>query len=61
MNNTIKVRENDNLNFLDGEDDFKRGNKRGWKLYDKENDNKNKKIRIVKLDKYYGERKKFEF
>ena len=60
MDNTTKAREDNNPNFLDNEGNPKRGNKRGERPYDKKNDNKNKKVRIAKLNKYHGKRKKFE-
>ena len=53
MNNVIKIRENNNPDFLNGESDPKRENKRRGKPYNKKNNNKNKKIRIAKLNKYY--------
>ena len=57
MDNTAKVRENDNFNFSNDENDFRRGNKRKRKLYNKKDDNKNGKIRVVKLNKYYKKKK----
>ena len=44
MDNTAKVKKNDDSNSLDNEGNPKRGNKRGRRLYDKEDDNKNGKI-----------------
>ena len=53
MNNIVKIREDDNPDFLNNKSDFRRENKREKKLYNKKNNNKNKKIRIAKPDKYY--------
>ena len=44
MDNTVKVRENDDSDFLDNEGNPKRGDKRGGRPYDKEDDNKNGKV-----------------
>ena len=60
MNNIVKVKRDNNPDFLNNKNDFKRKNKRGERLYNKNNNNNNK-IRVVKLDKYYKEKKKFEF
>ena len=60
MDNTVKIRKNDDFNFLDSEDNPRRGDKRGRRLYDKKNNNKNKKIRVAKLNKYHEEREKLE-
>ena len=56
INNIIKARGDDDLNFLDDEGDPRRGGR----PYDKKNNNKNKKIRVAKLHKYYREREKLE-
>ena len=61
MNNTVKVRRNNNFNFLNNKGDLKCENKRGKKFYNKENDNKNRKIWIANLDKYYKKKKKLNF
>ena len=61
MNNTAKIRKNDNPDSSNDENDLKRENKCGEKPYDKKNDNENKKVRIAKLNKYYKEKKKFKF
>ena len=59
INNTAKIKENDDFNFLNNKGDLRYGNKRGERFYNKKNNNKNKKIQIAKLDKYYKKRKKF--
>ena len=61
MNNIIKARGDDDPNSLNNESNLRRGNKRGGRPYDKENNNKNEKIRITKPDKYHKERKKLKF
>ena len=61
MNNIVKIKRNDNPDFLNGENDLKCGNKREKKPYNRENNNKNKKIRIVKLNKYYKKKKNLNF
>ena len=61
IDNTAKIKKNNNFNFLNSEGDFKRGNKREKKFYNKKNDDKSGKIWIIKLNKYYKERKKFKF
>ena len=61
MDNIIKAKKNNNSDFSDGKGDFKRENKREEKPYNKKDNNKNKKIRIAKLNKYYKEKKKFKF
>ena len=60
MNNTAKARENDDPNSSDSKSNPKRGDKREGRLYDKENDNKNKKIQVAKPNKYHREREKLE-
>ena len=60
MDNTAKAREDDDFDSSNSEGNPRRGNKRGGRFYDKENNNKSGKIRIAKLDKYHGERKKFK-
>ena len=60
MNNTVKIKENDNFNFLNNKSDFKRENKRERRFYNREDNNKNKKIQIAKSNKYYEKRKKFK-
>ena len=60
INNIVKIRKNDNPNFLNNKNDLKRGNKREKRFYNKKNNNKNKKIQIAKLNKYYKKRKKFK-
>ena len=47
INNTAKIKENDNLNFLNGKNNLRRENKRGGRFYNKNNNNKNKKIRSL--------------
>ena len=44
MNNIVKVKKNNNSDFLNDKDDFKRGNKRRKKPY-------NKKM-IIRIRKY---------
>ena len=44
MNNIVKTRENDDPNFLDGENNLKRGNKCERRFYDRKNNNENGKI-----------------
>ena len=61
MNNTAKIRGDDNSDFLNNKNNLRRGNKRGGRFYNKNNNNKNKKIQIAKLDKYYKEKEKFKF
>ena len=61
INNTAKAREDNDFNFLNSEGNLRRGNKRGKRLYDKENDDRSGKVRVIKPDKYYGKREKFEF
>ena len=53
INNIVKAKENDDFDFLDGESNPKRGTKRSRKFYNKKDDNKNGKIRVTKLNKYY--------
>ena len=60
MNNTAKVRKDDDFNFSDNEGNLRRGDKGGEKLYDKENNNKNEKVRVAKLDKYHGKKEKLK-
>ena len=60
MNNTIKVKGDNDFNFLNNKNDLKRGNKRERRFYNKKNNNKNKKIQIAKSNKYYKEREKFK-
>ena len=60
INNIVKVKGNNNPDFLNSKDDFRRGNKRKKRFYDRENNNKNGKIQIAKPDKYYEERKKLK-
>ena len=61
INNIIKIKKNDNFDFLDNKGDLKRGNKCRGKSYNKKNNNKNRKIRVVKLNKYHGKREKLKF
>ena len=61
MDNTVKVRKNDNPNSLNNKGNPRRGDKRGKRFYNKKNNNKNKKVRVAKLDKYYEKKKKFKF
>ena len=61
INNIIEIRKNDDLNFSNNENDFRRENKRKKRFYNKENNDENGKMRITKLNKYYKKRKKFEF
>ena len=44
INNIIKIKKNNNLNFLNSKGDFKCGNKRGKRFYNKENNNGDRKI-----------------
>ena len=44
INNIIKIKGDDNLDFLNNKGDFKRGNKRKKRFYDREDNNKNKKV-----------------
>ena len=44
MDNTAKIKEDDDSDFLDNEDNFRRGNKRGGRFYNKKNNKKNKKV-----------------
>ena len=60
MNNTAKIKKNDDFDFLNNKGDLKRGNKRGKRPYNRKNNNKNKKIRIAKPNKYHKKRKKFK-
>ena len=60
MNNTAKIKKDDDFNFSNNKDNPKRGNKREKKPYNKKNDDENEKIQIFKLDKYYKKRKKFK-
>ena len=60
MNNTAKVRGDDDPNFLDSKSNPKRGDKREGRLYNKKNDNKNKKVWVAKSNKYHEEREKFK-
>ena len=61
IHNIIKIRKDDDLDFLDNKNDFKRENKREGRFYNRKNNNKNKKIQITKLNKYYEKKKKFKF
>ena len=60
INNIAKTRRNDDFNFLDSKGDLKRGNKRGRRFYNRKDNNKSKKIRVAKLNKYHGEREKLK-
>ena len=60
INNTAKAREDDNPNSLNNKNNPRRGNKRGERPYNEKNNNKNKKIRVAKPDKYHKKRKKFK-
>ena len=53
INNITKVRKDDNPNFLNNKSNFRRENKREERLYNKKNNNKNKKIRVIKSNKYH--------
>ena len=44
IDNTVKAKEDNDFNFLNNKNDLKRGNKRRGRSYNKENNNKNKKI-----------------
>ena len=59
IDDTVKIKKNNNLDFLNNKNDFRRGNKRKKKPYNKENNNRNKKIRIVKLNRYYKKKLRF--
>ena len=61
MNNIVKAKRDDNLNFLNNKGDPKYGNKRGRKPYNKKNNNKNRKIQISKLNKYYKKKRSLNF
>ena len=61
MNNIVKIKKNDDPDFLNNKGDFRYKNKRGGRLYNKNNNNENKKIRVIKLDKYHKEREKLKF
>ena len=58
INNIVKIRENDDPDFWNDKGDPKCGNKRGKRSYNRKNNNKNKKIRVAKPDKYH--KKKFK-
>ena len=60
INNTVKAKKDNNPDFVNNKNDFKRENKRGKRFYNRKNNNKNKKIRVAKLNKYY-KKKKFKF
>ena len=60
MNNIIKAKKNNNFNFLNNKNNFRRGNKREKKFYNKRNDNENGKVQVAKLNKYYKKRKIFK-
>ena len=61
IDNTAKARENDDPDFLNSKSNPRRGDKRGKKLYDKKNNDKNEKIQIAKLNKYYKKKEKLKF
>ena len=60
MDNTVKIRKNNNSNFLNNKNNLKHENKREKRFYDKEDDNGSEKIQVAKLNKYYEKKEKFE-
>ena len=60
MNNTAKARKDDNFNSLNNKSNPKCEDKREGRFYNKNNNNKNGKIRVAKLNKYYKKKKKLE-
>ena len=47
INNTAKIKRNNDLNFLNNKNNLRRGNKREGKSYNKNNNNKNKKYKSL--------------
>ena len=60
MDNTAKARGDDDPDSSDSEGNPRRGDKRGGRPYDKEDDDGSGKVRVAKPDKYHGEREKLE-
>ena len=44
MNNTVKIKRDNNFNFLNNKSDSRRGNKREKKPYNRKDNNKSEKI-----------------
>ena len=60
IDNTAKARRDDDPDSLDSESNPRRGDKRGRRPYNKENNNKSGKIRVAKPDKYHKKKKKLK-
>ena len=60
MNIIVKIREDDNSNFLNNKNDLKRGNKRGRKFYNKKNNN-NKKYELLNQKNIIKKERNFNF
>ena len=61
IDNTAKIRGDNDPDFSNNKSDFGRENRYREKPYNKENNNRSKKIQVTKLNKYYKKRKKSKF